>query len=50
MISNLKLTIKSRNQGQSKLAQEFLNQIKDTGKRLHMYVKINLKFFKYGTI
>ena len=28
------LTIKSRNQGQSKLAQEFLKQIKESNKKI----------------
>ena len=28
------LTLRSRNQGQTKLAQEFLKQIKDSGKKI----------------
>ena len=45
MISNLKLTIKSRNQGQSKLAQEILNQIKDTGKKIAYVGKNKFEIF-----
>ena len=45
MISNLKLTIKSHNQGQSKLAQEFLNQIKDTGKKIAYVGKNKFEIF-----
>lgn len=32
-MSKMILTIRSRNQGQTKLAQEFLNQIKESGKK-----------------